>query len=51
MPNDYLNLIVKIDDELITESEFIEIIINRFGEDSIINNDGNTLGDLYEKVS
>ena len=50
MPNDYRNLIVKIDDKLIDEYEFIELIINRFGEEAIINNDGNTLGDLYEKV-
>ena len=50
MPNDYRNLIVKIDDKLIDECEFIELIINRFGEEAIINNDGNTLGDLYEKV-
>ena len=50
MPNDYRNLIVKIDDKLIDECEFIELIINRFGEEAIINNDGNTLGDLYEKI-
>ena len=49
-PGDNQNLIVKIYDKLISECEFIEIIINKFGEDAIITNDGNTLGDLYEKV-